>query len=227
MPAPQQNPTCRTQLIQGIHYDDRASNICLCTSMMPILAHQLLHIIKMMYMKNIDGICLLAHNIDEATNSMANKLCIFIYAIHISCDYSLECFIFSQAVTLLTSSISLKHTSTWVWDDEKAIIAHAIVPGQGKDGVKCKWIGCMALLAQKKDKLVPRACFGRCIDRMLLCQDDDSFLHWHQWGQVFVIWDNCNIRCGLTHAAQEESVIDKCTCALLLPHVVLTMFKWH
>ena len=76
----------------------------------------------------------------------------------------------------------------------------AVVPGQGKDGMKGKRIGCMALLARRKNKSKPVACFRRCVDRLLLRGHIDWFLHLG-W-QIFVIRDNCNIELGWTCATQ-------------------------
>jgi hypothetical protein len=87
------------------------------------------------------------YNIDKATNTMVDKCHVLMYAICEPCNYLLDVFIINKVVASLAWPIPSSNAGAEVEDQEKAFGSPAVVPGQWKEGIEGKWIGCMSLLS--------------------------------------------------------------------------------
>jgi len=72
---------------------------------------QLFKVIETREAKIIDCSHLPVHNVDEATNAIEDKWCVFMYAILHSCNDLPKVLVIAQVITLCTSAIPSNNTS--------------------------------------------------------------------------------------------------------------------
>jgi hypothetical protein len=154
------------------------------------LSYKPFQVAELMEPKKVDRFHFTAYNIDKATNTMVDKCCVLMYAVCEPSNHLLDVFIINKVVISLAWPISSSNAGAKVGDQEKAFGSSTVVPGQWKEGMEGKWIGCMSLLSWREVKLVPKAWLSRCIGYLLVFFDaDNSFLHlrWH-----IIIIGNCD-----------------------------------
>jgi len=119
-----------------------------------LMAHKFPCVIETIKVKDINCQCLLVHDVNKASNTVVDQLCVFMYTIGISEDFFFQVFIITQVVASLMMPVNFCFASARVGHEDKGILAYALVLGQQHKCMQGKRIGRMGLLAIWEQKVV-------------------------------------------------------------------------